>query len=84
MMYYQCLVMKFYVVLSWTMMVLVSKTQVSSWDSTHLLHDIWPNQFGAAWTDGLAMVVCNLIYANSQDDFDSTLSESNNNFVERR
>lgn len=37
-------------------------------DSFHFVHDIWSKQFSAAWTDGLAMGVCNLLNANSQDD----------------
>ncbi len=39
------------------------------WDSYHLLHDIWPKQFGAAWTESLSSQVCEMLYAESEFEY---------------
>jgi len=39
------------------------------WDSYHLLHDIWPKQFGAAWTESLSSQVHEMLYAESEFEF---------------
>ncbi len=45
------------------------------WDSYHLLNDIWPKQFGGAWTGQLSSDVRGLLYAQSQEEFDSLLDD---------
>ena len=44
------------------------------WDSFHLSHDIWPKNFGKAWTETLSTLMNNMLYANSKEEFDTALS----------
>ena len=44
------------------------------WDSFHLNHDIWPKEFGGAWTETLSALMNNMLYANSKEEFDTALS----------
>ncbi len=39
------------------------------WDCYYLLHDIWPKQFGAAWTESLSSQVCEMLYAENEIEF---------------
>ncbi len=39
------------------------------WDCYYLLHDVWSKQFGAAWTDSLSSQVCEMLYAESEFEF---------------
>lgn len=44
------------------------------WDSYHLSTDIWPKDFGGAWTDTLSAQLRGMLYANSKEEFDTALS----------
>ena len=44
------------------------------WDSFHLSTDIWPKDFGGAWTDTLSAQLNCMLYANSKEEFDTALS----------
>ena len=44
------------------------------WDCHHLLHDIWPKDFGGSWSGNLSNGMSSLLQANSEHDFELAVS----------